>query len=151
MKVYLDVCCLNRPFDDLSQPRVAIEAAAVSSLLHLIDSKRVTDYSSEMARIEVERMSDADRRRKVIALFPPLQRIIPLSDDLLDAATGLIAMGFELADAVHLASARRLEIDALVTVDDKLLKRAARHSGAIGVRVVDPVTLVKELADVPER
>jgi hypothetical protein len=30
MKIYLDVCCLKRPFDDASEPRVAIEAAAVT-------------------------------------------------------------------------------------------------------------------------
>jgi predicted nucleic acid-binding protein len=38
MKVYLDVCCLNRPFDNTTALRIAIEAAAVLNLLELIDS-----------------------------------------------------------------------------------------------------------------
>lgn len=29
MKVYLDICCLKRPFDDQSQPRIAVESAAI--------------------------------------------------------------------------------------------------------------------------
>ena len=29
MKIYMDVCCLNRPFDDLSQERVFFETEAV--------------------------------------------------------------------------------------------------------------------------
>jgi hypothetical protein len=29
MKIYLDNCCLNRPFDDLSQDRVYLEAEAI--------------------------------------------------------------------------------------------------------------------------
>ena len=33
MRVYLDVCCLNRPFDDLSQKRVYAEAEAVDVFL----------------------------------------------------------------------------------------------------------------------
>jgi hypothetical protein len=33
MRVYLDMCCLKRPFDDQSQPRVRLEAEAVLSLL----------------------------------------------------------------------------------------------------------------------
>jgi hypothetical protein len=28
-KIYLDVCCLNRPFDDLRQDRVQFESDAV--------------------------------------------------------------------------------------------------------------------------
>jgi len=27
MKVYLDACCLNRPFDDQSQDRIRLESA----------------------------------------------------------------------------------------------------------------------------
>jgi hypothetical protein len=75
MKIYFDVCCLNRPFDDPSQPRIAMESAAVISLLELIDSSVLTDYSSEMARIEIERIADPGRRRKVAALLPPKARI----------------------------------------------------------------------------
>jgi hypothetical protein len=32
-KVYLDVCCLNRPFDDQQQDRVHLEAEAVLLIL----------------------------------------------------------------------------------------------------------------------
>lgn len=56
MRVYLDVCCLNRLFDNAEQPRVALEAAAVASVLQFIDSGRLTDCSSEMAQVEIERM-----------------------------------------------------------------------------------------------
>jgi hypothetical protein len=31
MKIYLDVCCLCRPFDDHSETRVQLEAEAVLS------------------------------------------------------------------------------------------------------------------------
>lgn len=33
MRVYLDICCLKRPFDDQSQPRIHLEAEAVLALL----------------------------------------------------------------------------------------------------------------------
>jgi hypothetical protein len=91
MKVYLDVCCLNRPFDDPAQPRVALEAAAVTKVLDLVESGILTDYSSEMAEVEIERMSDAERRRNVTEFLPPRERIIPLTDPLLDAAEELMA------------------------------------------------------------
>jgi hypothetical protein len=33
MRVYLDMCCLKRPFDDQSQPRIHLESEAVLALL----------------------------------------------------------------------------------------------------------------------
>jgi len=33
MKVYLDVSCLNRPFDDQTQARIRLESEAVTIIL----------------------------------------------------------------------------------------------------------------------
>ncbi len=33
MRRYLDLCCLKRPFDDQSQPRVRLESEAMLALL----------------------------------------------------------------------------------------------------------------------
>jgi predicted nucleic acid-binding protein len=145
LKIYLDVCCLNRPFDSGSQSRIANEAAAVVRLLDLVESSRLSDYSSEMAQIEIERVSDPERRKNVLALLPPADRIIPLSDDLLDAAESLADLGFGVADAVHIAAARKIGVDAFLTVDDRLLNRAKRYTRELGVRVINPVSFIREV------
>jgi len=38
MKIYLDVSCLNRPFDDQAQVRIRIETAAITFVLERIDA-----------------------------------------------------------------------------------------------------------------
>jgi len=38
MRIYMDVCCLGRPFDDLTQGRVYLEAEAVLSILSRCES-----------------------------------------------------------------------------------------------------------------
>lgn len=151
MKIYFDVCTLNRPFDDALHDRIMLEAEAVAQIMELVETGRVTDYSSEMSLIEMERTRDPDRRKKVIALLPDPARIIPLTDELLDAAEEIVALGFQLADAVHLATAIQLEVDYFVTVDDKLIKRIARLSRPISVRAVNPVDLLQELGDAIDR
>lgn len=145
MRVYLDVCCLNRLFDDDSQPRVAIEKAAVEQVLELLDQGVLTDYSSEMAVIEIERMRDHDRRRSVLALLPPASRIADLTDVLLDAADLIRLMGFALADSTHLAAAAQWNVRIFLTVDDKLMRRAVRNAGRLGFRVLNPVSFVEEM------
>ena len=34
MKLYLDCCCYNRPYDDLSQHRIAVESACIKTILN---------------------------------------------------------------------------------------------------------------------
>jgi hypothetical protein len=47
MKVYLDNCCLQRPLDDKSQIRIALEAEAVLSILAICESGILELISSE--------------------------------------------------------------------------------------------------------
>lgn len=37
MKLYLDVCCLDRPFDDQSQARIHLEAEAVLAIIRQVE------------------------------------------------------------------------------------------------------------------
>jgi len=40
MRIYLDVCCLNRPFDDQTQERIHLESEAVLIILSNIASQQ---------------------------------------------------------------------------------------------------------------
>lgn len=62
MKIYLDVSCLNRPFDDQGQTRVHLEAEAVTMILERCDQGNWQQVSSEMAKIEIEAIPNAERR-----------------------------------------------------------------------------------------
>jgi len=145
MKIYLDVCCLNRPFDDPTQLRVATEAVAVERLLALVDAGRVEYFSSEMARIEIDRITDLRRRRKVTALLPASSHILKLTEQILTRATSLESIGFTPADAVHLTAARVLEVDVFVTTDDRLIRKTRRNVKRVKVRVLGPIELVTEI------
>src|ERR1700694_5803636 len=49
-------------------------------------------------------------------------------------------------DALHLSSAEFGDANVLLTTDDRFIKRAARGVGSPRVRVVNPVTWVRESA-----
>ena len=76
MKIYLDVSCLNRPFDDQRQTRVRLEAEAITEIMAGADLGRDTMVSSEIAKAEFEAMNDPERRRRVQALLPPAARTV---------------------------------------------------------------------------
>jgi hypothetical protein len=68
VKIYLDVCCLNRPFDDQGQERIRIESEAVITILGRCRSKTLILLSSEVVDLEISKIPDDDRKQKVMLL-----------------------------------------------------------------------------------
>ena len=54
MLIYLDTCSLQRPFDDQSQLRVAMESEAVLRATQLVGDGDLDLLASETLRIETE-------------------------------------------------------------------------------------------------
>jgi predicted nucleic acid-binding protein len=145
MRLYLDLCCLKRPFDDQSQTRVASETAAVVRLLTTAERGEHVVLLSAAHLIENSRDPDDERRAAVQIWF---DRLPPpgASTKELDARFSIHrAAGFGQVDALHLAWAEVLGADRFVTTDDRLIRRAARLAHTISVRVINPVPLVQEI------
>lgn len=147
MKIYLDVSCLNRPFDDQSQPRIRLEAEAVELILQKIDDGHWHSISSEMAVLEVEAISDPERRRNVQALLPDGSALTKLTKAVRNRAKDLASRGFKPAAATHIAAAEEAAADVFLTCDDRLLKTSRRQKPQIRVQVANPLAWLEEQQD----
>jgi len=58
IRVYLDACCLNRPFDDQTQPRIRLEAEAVLMVLARCEIGDCEWISSEALDLQIGRTPD---------------------------------------------------------------------------------------------
>jgi hypothetical protein len=138
------MCCLKRPFDDQSQPRIHLESEAVLALLGAAPGA-IEFLRSAALELENDHNPLAHRAAKVrlwLEALPPLN----VPDAPLGGRTGeLTALGFKSFDALHIASAELLGADAFCTCDDRLLAAARRHASALPVRVVGPIDLVREI------
>jgi predicted nucleic acid-binding protein len=143
MRVYLDVSCLNRPFDDQSQTRGRLEAEAVRLIVERCDRGEWTDVSSDMAAREVEANPDPAKRDRARELLPDRSAIMSLTTAQADRAAVLVRLGFKPADALHVAAAEALGVDVLLTCDDQLVRSAARNRAVLRVRVANPVDWLK--------
>ncbi len=65
MRIYLDLCCLNRPFDDQSQNRIQLESEAVLGVLGRIEEGTDQLVSSEVLEQENAKSPDWERTRWV--------------------------------------------------------------------------------------
>ncbi|MCG8584014.1 MAG: PIN domain-containing protein [Pirellulales bacterium] len=147
MRAYLDVSCLNRPFDNQSQARIRIEASAIVVVFEQFDLGEWEHVSSAMARIEIRAIPDDERRNRVQLLMPGDDAIIGLNQQIFDRAAKLQELGFHAADAVHVAAAESADADVFLSCDDRLCRAGKRHGDELQVDIYNPVDFVKDLCD----
>jgi predicted nucleic acid-binding protein len=144
MKIYLDVSCLNRPFDDQRQERIRLESEAVLMVLARVAAGEWVQVSSAMAVDEINATLDLERRDKALQMLAAASAIIEVTDAVLARAEQLKRLGVHLADAVHVAAAEAQHADVFLTCDDRLLRLARRQARVLKVRVCDPVSLMRQ-------
>lgn len=145
-KIYLDVCCLNRPFDDQTQARIHLEAEAVLMILAQCETGDWEWISSEVIELEINQTPDPDRRRRVQLLASHAHRSVAVGKSEIKRAQQFEAWGISAFDALHLACAESGEADVFLTTDDKLLRKSAVHAKQLHVRVENPLQWLKEVS-----
>jgi hypothetical protein len=96
MRIYLDCCSLQRPFDDKSQPRIAVEAEAVLVILSLCETDHLTLISSDALLFEIGRTPDQNRKEDELAILKIAKESIELSQEIETLARNFEASGYHL-------------------------------------------------------
>jgi predicted nucleic acid-binding protein len=113
--VYLDVCCLNRPFDDQTRERVRLESEAVLAILGRSRRGMLEMVTSEVAAFELSRIPDPIRRAEVEGLLELAARTVSLTEAVQARGVELAGLGFDALDALHLACAEAGGVTVLLT------------------------------------
>ncbi len=136
MKIYLDACCWNRPFDDQIQDRIRLEAEAVLSIIMRCRAGEFTLAASEALEFELSRILDSDKHKKVRSLYSVASERLLYTEKTGRRALFFQRQGIPSLDSVHLALAEEYRQDALLTTDDGFLTAAARSDAV--VRIANP-------------
>jgi len=65
MKIYMDVCCLCRPFDDQTMGRIRLEVTAVQEIIRRCATGESTMVSSEAITEELSKIPDTKKQLRV--------------------------------------------------------------------------------------
>jgi predicted nucleic acid-binding protein len=144
-RIYLDVCCLNRPFDDSSQDRIRLEAEAVLSIYRKCRLGEWTLLTSEVIESELRQTPDTQRVALIMAALAIAAEKALWDSALKQRAVELVTLGLKPFDAAHLASAEAIAADVFLTTDDRLIRKAIRYQTSLNVLVSNPVTWLLNL------
>jgi len=138
MKVYLDNCCYNRPFDDQGGILIRIETEAKLFVQHEIQAGRVELAWSSMNDYENNDNPSLEKTERIAVWRDMANDVITMSDAILQSAQDLERIGLKPKDALHIASAMAAQCDFFLTTDKRILNKPIA-----GIRVLNPVSFVE--------
>ena len=144
MRVYLDMCSIQRPLDTKNQPRIAVEAEAILGILTLCEAGTVELVLSDTLVFEMARNPHPVRKEYAAKVLAKATVVIRTDSQIEERARSLHAEGIKAVDALHLASAGAAKADYFCTCDDRLLKRA-KAVGMGETKAVSPLELIAEI------
>jgi len=144
MRIYMDNCCLNRPFDDQSKMRIRLEAEAVLYIQEKIAAHEIElawsyiiDYENSFNPFDEKQSAINDLKAFVTVDTGE-------TDSILKNAGSIQKFGLKAFDALHVAGAIETGCDYFLTTDDSMLKKL---SGFAKIKVISPIELIKILEE----
>jgi predicted nucleic acid-binding protein len=141
MKIYLDNCCYNRPFDDQSDIVVRLEAEAKLFIQQKVKENALELVWSFILDYENSKNPFEDRRERI-----SLWRDLSIDDCILSEFIKNKAkeledtLGLKQMDAAHIACALEKKADYFITTDRKILKKQIED-----ISIVNPTIFVQEI------
>ncbi len=144
MKIYLDLCAIQRPLDTSNQIRIVLESDAVLGIIAFCANGQAELLSSEALLYEGEQSSLPIRKEHTLAVLAKAKSIVNVTEKDKQRAANLMTFGIKPLDALHISLAESGNADYFCTCDDKLLRNSKQIKDLM-VKVVSPVDLVQEI------
>ncbi len=144
LKLYLDNCCYSRPFDDLKQEKINLEASAIENILKKHIDKKLKIYKSMAIDFEISKIKYENKRRQVEDLYDAMDLLeIEYSEEIKNRFIQLKKYNIKDMDALHLAFAESEKVDYFITTD-KLLINASKRAD-LKIKVINPIEFIMEV------
>ncbi|GHV92034.1 hypothetical protein AGMMS50268_25370 [Spirochaetia bacterium] len=139
MRIYLDNCSYNRPFDEQVDIVVRLEAEAKLYIQELVKENRLDLVWSSVNEYE-NNDNPFDEKRERIRTWKDLAvEQCTLNETILLKAGELMERKLRAKDALHIAASIYAGCDYFITTDKKILNKNIPD-----IAVVNPITFVEE-------
>ena len=142
LKIYLDNCCYNRPFDNQAQMKIRLETEAK---LYIQAGIREEKYSLCWSFV-LDYENDKNPYREKQGMIAPWKEIAdyfcPPSKRILLRGKEIMKLGVKNGDALHIACAIEKHCEYFITTDGGLMNKNIE-----GTKVINPIDFIRETED----
>ncbi|MCL2322540.1 MAG: PIN domain-containing protein [Oscillospiraceae bacterium] len=146
LKIYLDNCCYNRPFDDQTQAKIIQETNAIIDIINYAKTENIKIYTSSLVEFEMANNKNIAKREKVTLFYNLINNklTIPFNKSINNRAKELLVnYNIKFKDALHIAYCELEIIDYLLSTD-KLFINASNRAN-LSLNVINPSDFIKEV------
>jgi predicted nucleic acid-binding protein len=147
MRLYLDTCCYNRPYDDQTQERIHLEGEAVLAIINKREQADDEIIGSPVLDIEIEQIGNVEKQEKVKNFYTQtINKKIEYNNDILKRVKELsVQTKIRTFDRFHLSFAENAGVDVLLTTDNKFEKACSKLD--LKINVMNPLDFLLEGAN----
>ena len=142
MRIYLDHCAYNRPFDDQSNIKIQLETSAKLYIQEQIRQGKydlVWSYMSDLKNSENPNIEN----KKTIQIWENIAKYkCKSSEDILALGKKIEQKGISVKDSLHIASAIKSQCGYFITTDTGLLNKQFNE-----IHIMDPIDFVRIMED----
>lgn len=124
LRIYLDMCCYNRPYDDQSQLKVAMETQSKLYIQRQIKDQKLDLVSSYILRYECSNNPFEMRRNTILDFIEENSFAyvgVERRAEIEAKANEIMKTGIKFKDACHIASAIYAKCELFISTDKRLL------------------------------
>jgi len=143
IRIYLDNCTYNRPFDNQSQIRISLEAQAKLHIQKLILNKDFDLVCSYLSIYENSENPNPEHRISIQSFLSNATEFIGIdkAEKIEKLAESIKEFSIKSNDAIHIACAIEGNCKYFITTDDGILKN---YKGT-AIKVYSPIDFISEV------
>lgn len=139
MRIYMDNCCFNRPFDDQSNVRIKLETEAKLYIQGKIVNKEIELAWSYIIDYENQFNPFEERQNTIVKWKSRAVIDIGETTDILNNARLIQKLGVKSKDALHVACSIEAKSDYFLSTDDFLLRKL---NGFDKIKAMNPLYFI---------
>jgi len=140
LRLYLDTCTFNRPFDDQNQLKIKLETEAKLFIQQGIINGSYELVWSYILECENNRNKFIDRRNSIYDWKKIAKTHCVESNEIIEYAENLKKLNIRTKDALHIACGVYTNSDYFITTDKQLFNFKLDD-----IRIINPLTFINEL------
>lgn len=142
MRLYLDNCMFNRPFDNQTDFKILLESEAKLKIQEHIRFGLYELVWSYILDYENSKNPFRERREQIGKWKKYANVDIDADDSVIELSKSLNQLGLKNFDALHIACAITAKADYFLTTDKGILKKSQMVSD---IQIKDPIDFIREV------
>lgn len=140
LKVYLDNCCYNRPFDEVRNAEIDMEIIAKLAVQLMIKQKQIDLVWSYALTYENSLNPKVINKENIILWKDIAVENVIENEKIIDLAEKYQSKGLKALDALHIACAVYSSCDVFLTTDKGILKKKIDD-----IKIMNPIDFMREV------